>query len=309
MSWSGLPPTLTAALLLGAIAGLGITLVVRELLPRHTDLATATANLRTHRPGPSSAVSVAAADAPRTLTDKLGARLLPLSRRDLPGLQIPAQQLDLLGMTPANYLGQKAVVFLLGLVFPGIVAAILSLAGITVPLPLTPLAGIVLGVGLTFTVDLSLRREAVLARSQFTRAIGAYLELVALARLSNSGPVAALVAAADVADSWPFQRLRQELLRSSLSGVTTWRALTDLADELDVPALAEVAEIMRQAGADGATVYESLRARGRALRTQQLTDEQAKANARSESLDAPVAVTALVFSCLLIGPSLLGLIA
>jgi Flp pilus assembly protein TadB len=156
--------------------------------------------------------------------------------------------------------------------------------------------------------SLTVRERAAKAREDFARAVGAYIELVALERLAGAGTSQALEHAAQVGQSWVFERIREELLRSRLSGTTPWNSLAELAEELGVPELGDLSDIMRLAGEEGAQVYEALRARGRSLRTGMLTREQARANAASERMVLPVAMLALCFALMIATPAMYRLL-
>ena len=80
-----------------------------------------------------------------------------------------------------------------------------------------------------------------------------------------------------------------------------------LADELGVPELADLADIMRLSGEEGAQVYATLRARSSAMRTAILTGEQGKANEVSERMVVPGSLLGVVFIALLLTPALLRL--
>jgi hypothetical protein len=83
-----------------------------------------------------------------------------------------------------------------------------------------------------FLPDYNARDDAKKARVEFARALGAYIDLVALERNSGSGSRQAMEAAAEIGDSWVFRRLGEELARSRWSGQAPWEALHGLADEL-----------------------------------------------------------------------------
>src|SRR3546814_2702739 len=90
--------------------------------------------------------------------------------------------------------------------------------------------------------------------------------------------------AAEVADSWVFRRLSEELGRSRCSGLPPWDALHELAEELGLPELEDFADIMRLSGEEGAAVYGNLRARSAAIRTAMLNAEVAQVNAVGERM-------------------------
>ena len=125
------------------------------------------------------------------------------------------------------------------------------------------------------------------ARLEFARALGAYIDLVALERNNGIGVRQAMEAAAEVGDSWVFTRLSEELTRSRWSGLPPWDALHTLAEELGLPELDDFADIMRLSGEEGASVYATLRARSASMRTAMLNDEIAQANAVGERMTHP----------------------
>lgn len=283
------------AIVLGALAGLGLTLVIREFVPAHPDLQDALQRLATQRVQP-----VEQRDA--GLQDRLG---LALQRRaaGVPGLRVPTRELAILRIPAHHWLGEKALLGLLGLGFPPAATMLFAALGLHLPGYLPAGGSAVLGVFLFMVPSLTVAERATRAREEFARAVGAYIELVALERLGGTGTTQSMESAAEVGGSWAIERIREELLRAKLSGTTPWQSLADLSEELGVPELADLADIMRLAGEEGAQVYEALRARGRALRTQLLTAEHAKANAASEAMVVPVALLALVFVIMLAAPA------
>jgi Type II secretion system (T2SS), protein F len=294
-------PLVVAVLLLGSLAGTGLTLVVSQLVSAPPDLRAALERLSTQR-------SVAAEVRPPGLQNRLGQALLARGG-SLPGLRPPTRELAVLRITPHEWLGEKALLGVIGLAFPPFLVGLLGVAGIALPWPVPTLASLALA-ALLFTIpSLTVRERAASAREDFARAVGAYIELVALERLAGSGTNQALENAAHVGQSWVFERIREELLRARLSGTTPWDSLAGLADELGVAELADLSDIMRLAGEEGAQVYEALRARGRSLRTAMLTREQARANAASERMVLPVALLALCFALMIATPAMYHLLS
>lgn len=296
-----MPLSLQLALVLGGIAGLGLYLLVRELVPSSPRLDDALERLRTQR------VRLVGAPGARSLQSRLGDGLARNSSR-LPFVTVPTRELSILRVQPSEFLGEKALLGIIGIAFPAVATLLFRWVGLGVPLVVPAVASLVLGLMLFYLPDAAVRTKAARAREEFARAVGAYLELVALERRAGSGPTQALTRAATVAESWPFVRIRQELTRSQLAGTTPWGVLADLSVELGVPALEETADIVRLAGEDGGSVYEALRARGRGLRTELLAHEQTRANATTQSLGVPVACLGLVFSLLLFTPAVLQIL-
>ena len=147
--------------------------------------------------------------------------------------------------------------------------------------------------------------DAKKARLEFARALGAYIDLVALERNNGSGVRQAMESAAEVGDSWVFTRLSEELTRSRWSGQPPWDALHALADELGLPELDDFADIMRLSG------------RGRRLglrqpacplsrhahRDAQRRDRRGQRRRRAH--DHPGSLLGVIFMALLVAPSLL----
>ncbi len=164
-----------------------------------------------------------------------------------------------------SYYGEKIVFALLGLIFPSLLTLTVGLFGFhpargdpgRPPASPSPPA-------LWFLPNLNVRSDAKRGRVEFHRALGAYVDLVALERNAGSGPRQAMEVAAGIGHSWVFRRIGEELARSRWSGQPPWDALTTLADDLGVPELADLADIMRLSGDEGAQVYATLRARSAA---------------------------------------------
>lgn len=290
------------ALASGALISLGMVLAVWRLVPATPDLNDVVARL-----SPQQSRQRQALVGPATS----GAERLGLwAMRHLPaGLwgTIPTRELALLRVSLPRYYGEKVTFALLGLAFPGLLVAVVGLFGFALPVVIPVLASLVLAGLLWFVPNLNVRSDAQRARLEFNRALGAYVDLVALERNAGSAPRQAMEVAAGIGHSWVFIRLSEELARSRWSGEPPWDALTALADELGVGELADLADIMRLSGEEGAQVYATLRARSSAMRTAILTGEQGKANEVSERMVVPGSLLGVVFIALLLTPALLRL--
>lgn len=294
--------TLQLAILTGATVGLGAALIIWRLAPAQPDLATALDRLAPER-GTRDFEKV---DANGSLPDRLGIWV----QRTLPAVSLgrtPVRELAMLRIPVHRYYGEKALFFLLGVLFPPVLTALCFLFGFTPPVVLPLGASLALGVALSFLPDYNARSDAKAARVEFSHALAAYVDLVALERLSGSGTTQAMELAAEVGDSWVFQRLREELARARWSGTPPWDSLTELSVELGLPELGELADIMRLSGEEGATVYTTLRARSSSLRNALLSNELAKANADGERMSLPVAALSLVFLLLTGTPAVLSI--
>jgi Flp pilus assembly protein TadB len=290
---------LQLALLAGAMFGLGLVLLTARLMPAEPDLADALRRLTPTR-APRSETS-ASATAGKERIGVWAIRALP------PGVWVrtPTRELALLRIPLARFYGDKIVFAVLGLLIPPLLAAFLELLDLGLPLTIPAFASVGLAVVMFFLPNYNAIDEAKKARLEFTRALGAYIELVALERNNGSGVRQAMEAAAETGDSWVFQRLNEELTRSRWSGLPPWEALHTLADELGLPELDDFADIMRLSGEEGASVYANLRARSAAMRTAMLNDELAQANAVGERMTIPGSLLGVIFMALLVAPSLL----
>ena len=280
---------MTAMLLAGALVGLGVTLVVAGLRVPVPDLAAGVARLSGSAPAPVSG------DRP------LDRALSRAATRVVETLRLDRHRADLAisGTTPTRMALETMGYAFVGLAFPVLLTSILSIAGLALPVVTPVLAGIALAIGMSFLPEVELRRRAAVARLQMRRTVCVYLELVALERAADAGAVEALERAAAIGDGPGFGHIRDALLRARLEGRTPWQQLSELALELDVPELGDVADIMRLSGEDGAAVLPTLRARAASLRTWLLQSEVTAANEASERMSIPVALLGVAFMALL----------
>lgn len=288
-------------LLPGVLAGFGLTLIVAQLLPRQPRLADAVARLGT-------TTSTIATSRQGDVEERVGSWVhsrLP----ELPGFAIPTKDLALVGMPVNTFLYQKTRYALIGLLAPFVIGLLAQVLGFF-PLYIPALIGLPLAVVFWFAPDRDLKVKAGEAREEFSRAVAVYLELVAAERKRGAPAGHALETAAAVGRSWVFVRIRQELTRARYAGVPPWDALNAFAEEISVPELADVAKIIRLSGEAGASIYETLRQRGRSLRVQLLNNEQTRANEVSERMTSiPLAALAFVFCGIILTPLLLTLVS
>jgi pilus assembly protein TadC len=196
------------------------------------------------------------------------------------------------------------VMGLYGLLLPGVLVSVLFLLGVRLPVTLPLGACLLAGLALFFAPDLVIRAQASERRQEFRRAVGAYLNLVALERGADGGPADALTRAAAVGDGWAFQSLSDALVTARVSGEAPWIALASLAARVGVGDLSDLADVVAVAGDDGAAIATTLAAKAEALRAEQLADSRAAANAASEKLTLPSVALAFAFLLLICYPAL-----
>ncbi|MFI9040905.1 type II secretion system F family protein [Streptomyces sp. NPDC053726] len=285
--------------LTGGTVGAGVALLVREL----------------HRPQPALAPALARS-APAALTmpepeldrEEVWGRWLLARLERVPGVRIPAKNLALLGHGPGQFMLKKTAFAALGLLCPVIATIPWILAGISLPLYVPAVVGLVIALLLFVTPDLAVRDKAKRAREEFAHALSAYLDLVALKRAADAGPAEALEKAAEVGRGWPFLYLQGALRRARLEKIPPYQALTELAAEYDLPVLDDVADIMRGSATDGAAVYKALRARTAALNAELLSDQDTEANTASEKMTAPGALLAVLVMLLMAFPAVIRML-
>jgi len=282
----------------GMIVGVGLAMAIAGIMPQRPALSAALDRLGNTTP------------VEQTTGQSLEVRVGTWVHRQLPTdvrfLTIPTTDLALIGMPVTKYLYDKVLLACVGLVAPLLFGLVMQAAGI-LPVWLPGILGIPLAFALWFAPDQEIKSKARDAREEFSRSIAVYLELVAAERRRGAPAGRALTSAAEVGSTWVFARLRQELNRASYAGVAPWDALTTFSAEIDVPELADVGKIVRLAGEEGASTYETLRARGKSLRVQLLNNEHTKANEASERMVLPVVGSAGVFVMIILAPLLMNL--
>lgn len=290
------------AILGGCLIGLGLTLIIARLLPTSVDAKWAMGQLDQKRDTASTSTT---AQTVTGLTGQLGVLIQRRAPADRGWTRIPSKDLTVLDRPAHEHLGEKGLLAVIGLMFPPIFAVFTSVIGLGMPLMLPFFGSIALAALLWKAPDIRVRGEAKKARKEFVRALATYIDGVAMERASGTGTTQALESVAEKADSWVFARISEALAHARWSGHAPWDALKDLADDLSVPELADLAEIMRLSREEGATIYTQLRARATSLRNAQLNEDLARANAASEQMSVPVSTLALIFLALLGTPSVL----
>jgi hypothetical protein len=298
---------LALAIVSGGLVGLAVAVLVGHLLPAHVDLAEAIGRVTpTRQPGRADAPEEATP--PSDTTERLGAwaaRALP------PALWVrtPHRELALLQVPVARFYGEKLLFVLVGLAMPPVICACAAVGGLTVPLAAPAVGSLVLAGVLFFMPDYNAHSNARVLRGEFRIALAAFADLVALERAAGSGVRQAMEYAADATDTRVFVRLSEELARSRWSGLPPWDALAALADELGLPELHDIADVLRLSGTEGTAAYQSLAARSAGLRSAILNDDLARANALGEQLAIPGSLLGAVFIVLVIAPFLMRMAA
>ena len=234
-------------------------------------------------------------------SERLGALIyravpIPLSGRQHRALRLQDKSI-------AEFYADKAVMAIVGAVLPGLVGcAFVYLTGHLSPIPaIAVVVGAVCGF---FVPDLLLRRKAQNVWTGATEALLVYIDLVTLERLTNASATQALHNAAALSDVPLFVHIRTALERARLEQQSPYAELRRLSDQLKLPELADIADVM-QLDETGAALSGALRARVRELRDAHLTREQIKASAAAEGMTIYMTLPAVIFGLIFLVAAML----
>ena len=297
---------MTAAVLLGAVAGLGLFLLAYGLIPRRQSLARRIADFD-FAPAARSVARAPATGQESQLSRRLGAGVVKFCAEQ--GWQFPSLHADLrlTGRSLEVYLANKILLAVFGLLFAPFLAAMAVVAGIAVPFEVPLWVGLVIAVVFFFMPDLELRGKVARMRRDFRHAIGSFLDLVAMNLAGGRGVPEALMAASEIGAGWAFSKIREALANARITGLTPWQALGALGDEVRVDELRDLASALSLVADDGAKVRESLTSRAVSLRRRELTDLQGQAGERSQSMLLAQMLLCVAFLIFLMYPAVRAL--
>jgi tight adherence protein C len=281
-------------LLAGAGAGVGLWLILRELAPGPPALGPALRRLQAPTP-PGTGDDTG--PGPRGVLGVLAGRL-----------RVPHRDLALIGSSTERYLTQKLGFPIVGLLFPPLFCLLLTVSGIHLGVVIPAAAGLVLAVVFFLLVDVSIRQQAAAAREEFSHHVAVYLDLIALELAASRGPTEALERAASVGGGWVSQRIREALQNSRLRLEPPWEGLKQVADQIGVPDLGDVGDIMTLVGDEGAQVYDTLRGRAESIRAALLAKEEERANTATTVLYIPTSLLVFVLFVIAAYPFLIRLV-
>jgi tight adherence protein C len=214
--------------------------------------------------------------------------------------------LRLLDKPIAEFYADKAVMAIIGAVLPGLAGcAFAYLTGHLSPIP--AVAAVLGGVIGFFVPELLLRRAANSVWTGTAEALLVYIDLVTLERLTNASATQALYNAAALSDVPLFVHIRTALERARLEQQSPYAELRRLSDQLKLPELADVADVM-QLDETGTALSGTLRARVRELRDAHLTREQIKASAAAEGMTIYMTLPALIFGLIFLVAAMLRIL-
>lgn len=216
------------------------------------------------------------------------------------------RRLRLVGTSVDRHVAHKTLGALVGLLVPALLAGAVSwLAGALSPLP--ALFVLVGGVSGFLWPDLRLKQRERAVNADAAEALLTYVDLVTLERLANRSGTQALHSAATVSDVTVFRAIGDVLERSRLEQRAPYAGLQRLGVELELPALVDIADVMKLDEA-GAALSGALRARVKELRDAHLTAMKLHATEVSERMGVLMVLPTLLFGLLFLVPPLLRLV-
>lgn len=279
----------------GVLIALGLVACALAFLPQHPKLSDALGALE---------VLAATAPAPPSAgIDRFGAWWLRV--RGVPGESLRTRQLALSGRSLTRHYAYKLLAAAVGFCTPIVAGVVLWLwAGVV---PTMPLLASLLAGALGFVLpDLQLRRAGRAIGDDASEALLTYFDLVTLERLANRSAIQSLHAAAELSDTPVFRSIRRVLERARLEQRPPYADLKALARELGLPALGDLADVMRL-DESGASLAQTLRARVKELRDAHLTQAKVAATQLSERMTVWMVLPSLVLSLFFLVPPLLTL--
>ncbi len=287
-------------IMLGAMAGLGLLLVVVGLLPRPVRASRRDAS-GSGPAGDDSGDAGAVQDATRRAARRV--------ERDLRSKSALLQDARMVGRSLETHAVHKMVGLVLG---AGVLAMFAFLAGglfgLALPLPIIVAAaggGALLGWWLP---DSILRTEAEKERVLFQQVTESWLELVAQLVTAGADTFGALVTAAGYSEQPGFVVIRDALRVSAASGEAPWTGLRRMADQRRLRFLDPFCAALELAGTTGAGSRQAILAQVEAARSKAMLEADADAASSGEKMGAPLALIGGAFMILMGYPPLAGIL-
>lgn len=218
--------------------------------------------------------------------------------------QKKAQERAILRLSEEAFAASVVSAAVVGVFGSCLIVALLTFSKIRIPMP-----ALFCFVAVGPFVAAALRMEkfdkaAERARQTFSYALSSYLDLASVLLAGGSGTETALIAAARTGDSWAFRLISDAIENARIERRPMWAALADLGRSLGVVDLERVAGSMQLAGEQGARVRLSLATQAEALRSRQVSEIEASAQAATERMGVPTVLLFVGFIALLGYPAL-----
>ena len=279
-------------------AGLGIScfLAWSGLRPLEPSLAEAQRRIAADQHSPLASPTT-------TRTRWSGHTVRWLGRLGLPNATLRAD-LELAGIDIETFATRKVTNAVIGLLMP--VAAQVALIGAGMAVPEVAVLGVAVVFAAVFFMapDSEVRRKAQNVRDQTREALDALLSFAATSMAAGDGVESALEGAATIGEGLAFEYFRAATAAARTSRRPVWACYADLAEQLGVVELSELAATVSLAGGQGAKIAESLSAKAASLRGRRNAERAAANISATERTHMPVSVMMLGFLLVLVFPSL-----
>jgi tight adherence protein C len=214
-------------------------------------------------------------------------------------------QLRLLGRPVEQHVLYLVVACVSGLVLPSLLVALLQgwgLVGFGWYAPL--LVGLVCALVAPVVVHSVAVERAETIHGDLRYQISAYLDVVTMLLAGNSGYEGALEQAARAGDGRLFAELRRRMRESGARGTSLTESLERTGAQLGLAELQQIAATAALSAAEGAPVARTLAAKCATLRAALATEQETEARLRTSRLTAPIVGMALIFMSLVVYPAL-----
>ena len=287
----------------GAVAGLGVFLLIVALIPRRLSLARQLAAFDADRRNASRARPPRVDGKESQIGRRIGAGIAKFCAEQ--GWEFPSLRanLALVGKSFESYLATKLLLAILGLLVGPVLLIVLSLGDVQLTFAVPLWAGLTLAAVFFFLPDLELKQKVDKRRRDFRHAIGAFLDLVAMNLAGGRGVPEALMSASEIGSGWAMWRIRDTLTNARIIGQTPWQALGALGEEVRIDELRDLSAALSLVAEDGAKVRESLATRAASLRRRELAELQGQAGERSQSMLVAQMLLAVAFLVFLVYPA------
>ncbi|MDE0666670.1 MAG: hypothetical protein OXH67_13830 [Acidimicrobiaceae bacterium] len=286
------------AILLGAMAGVGLLFIVVGLTPRPVK-PQAVEPERERKEKTENTAGVP--DATRRAARRIG--------QDLQSKSALMQDARMVGRSLETHAVHKMVGLVLG---AGVLAAFAvfanTLFGLDLPLPIIVAAAGAGGLGGWLLPDSILKTEAEKERVLFQQVTESWLELVAQLVTAGSDTFGALAVAASYSEQPGFVVIRDALRVSAASGEAPWTGLRRLAEERRLRFLDPFCAALELAGTTGAGSRQAILAQVDAARSKAMLEADAAAASSGEKMGAPLALIGGAFMILMGYPPLAGIL-
>ena len=293
-------------LLVGAAGGVGLWMLALLLVPERSDLVTALSQPRGLTAPSTFAVEPVQQPEPRSVAVVrawMEQRLAAAA-----WLVTPDRDLMVIEMSRGTFLLVRVAASGAALLVGPIYSLMFLLIGFRLPLVVPAAVGLILAAVTWLTVGVVVHAQAESRRREMRYALVSYLTLVALHRAAGQAMGKSLELAATSSSAWTFQRIAQRMSLATRSGSNEWAGLAELAAELGIDELSDLASIADTAGVAGAGVYSTLMARAQSLRHELQTKEEEAAAAASTRLAIPKVILTFTTFVFLLYPALMQLV-